>query len=100
LLTLDSSDDLRPFNISWDFIFQGTHRTTRGFVDKIDLNVKKDDNCERGTSCSILRAFSRSGIHGALGDNGQNYKTLAFMRHHLAPEKAATTKVLYGCGGK
>lgn len=22
------SDDLRPYNISWDFIFQGTHETT------------------------------------------------------------------------
>lgn len=29
-----------------------------------------------GASSSVLRMFSLSRIHGALGDNGQNYKSL------------------------
>jgi len=49
------------------------------------------------TSCT-LRAFSSSGIHGALGDNGQNFKTLAFMIKEVYPQAEST--IVHGCGKK
>ena len=37
------SDDLTPYGIPWDYIFQGTHTTTGGYVDTM--------NCARPTCC-------------------------------------------------
>ena len=34
-------------------------------------------------SGSVLRMFSLSRIHGALGDQGQNYKTLSFLAEKM-----------------
>merc|ERR1740117_1392708 len=87
-------DDLTPYGIPWQYVFQGTHKTTGGYVDTIDFNIKKDT---AGTG-SILRASTVSGIHGALGDNGQTYKTIAFIKSYLAPEKEAILTIVHGCG--
>merc|ERR1712166_1290471 len=89
---VDPSDDLTKANIDYKYIFQGTHKTIGGFIDTIDFTIQSEHN---GTAAT-MRAASRSGIHGALGDNGQNYKTLAFMKAHLAPEAVVT--IVYGCG--
>merc|ERR1711934_103208 len=87
-------DDLRQYNISWQFIWQGEHTTTGGYVDQIDFNVQP-----RGATGSLLRISSVSGIHGALGDNGQTYKTLAVM---LGDAKKKDPKfkssIVHGCG--
>ena len=78
---------------AWQFIFQGHHKTTSGYVDPLDFNIKNGSNSE---SC-ILRLFSISGIHGALGDAGQNFKSLAFLLNEVFPGSSET--IYYGCGG-
>ena len=69
-----------------DFIFQGKHRTKGGYVDTLDFYVTKE---------GLVRAFSVSGIHGALGDSGQNFHTLDFLRADLGGK---STKIVHGCG--
>jgi len=88
------SDNLTAYNIpgDYEYILQGTHSTTGGYVDTIDFNIRKSG------AGSILRGASRSGIHGALGDNGQNYKTLALLKSQIYPEKEVTLTIVYGCG--
>jgi hypothetical protein len=85
-------DDLRKYGIAWQFVFQGTHTTTGGYVDTIDINIK---NATGGGS--IITVFNIANIHGALGDNGQSYKTVKFMADALAPGVAV--KIVHGCGG-
>ena len=62
------SDDLRKYKIpgGFQYIMQATHTTNGGYVDKVDMTIKATK------AGSLIRAFSSSGIHGALGDNGQN----------------------------
>jgi len=43
----------------------------------------------------VLRMFSLSRIHGALGDNGQNFKSLSFVAKKLFN---GDIKIKYGCG--
>jgi hypothetical protein len=86
-------DDLQQYGFAWQFIFQGHHKTTSGYVDPLDFNIKNGSNSE---SC-ILRLFSISGIHGALGDAGQNFKSLAFLLNEVFPGSSET--IYYGCGG-
>ena len=38
---------------------------------------------QTSASSSVLRMFSLSRIHGALGDNGQNYKSLSFLAEKM-----------------
>jgi len=88
-------DDISSLNVpgGWQYIFQGKHRTSgRGYVDTLNFNIRLTSSGK-----SILRAFSISDLHGALGDAGQNYKTLAFLLKVLGinPSEATT---LYGCG--
>jgi len=87
-------DDLTKYGIPWDFVFQGTHTTTGGYVDQIDFNLQplKDG----GTK---MRASTISGIHGALGDNGQTYKTLAAMWEHRKSNYSFSATIVHGCGG-
>lgn len=87
------SDDLRPFNLNFKYIFQGTHNTTGGYVDVLDFNIQQDSNKK-----SVITMFSSSGIHGALGDNGQNFKNLAFLSRSL--EWKPKFVVVHGCGKK
>lgn len=39
----DPSDDLRPYNLTWLYIYQGTHTTTKGYVDTININIQKGE---------------------------------------------------------
>jgi hypothetical protein len=86
-------DDVRQYNTPWDFILQGSHTTSGGFVDTLNINVKKPGSPGGPIT---LRAASTSGIHGALGDNGQNFKTLAYMVAQTRP--GAAMRVVQGCG--
>ena len=92
------SPDLRPYNLTAKFIFQGTHSTTGGYVDTLNFAINEDDQ----GSLSV-RAFSISNIHGALGDGGQNYKTLAFLSQEIENTQGVSCQslnIVYGCGGK
>ena len=94
----DPSPDLRPYNLTAKYIFQGTHQTTGGYVDTLNFAINEDDQ----GSLSV-RAFSISNIHGALGDGGQNYKTLAFFSEEIAKTQGVTCQslnIVYGCGKK
>eukprot|EP00658_Telonema_sp_P-2_P003791 TRINITY_DN1141_c0_g2_i1.p1 TRINITY_DN1141_c0_g2~~TRINITY_DN1141_c0_g2_i1.p1 ORF type:complete len:206 (+),score=53.14 TRINITY_DN1141_c0_g2_i1:114-731(+) len=88
----DPGDDLRHFGIAYQFIFQGSHTTTGGYLDTIDFNIRKDS----GTG-SIIRIFTISDIHGALGDNGQGYKNVAYMMGQVQILKG-TAQIFHGCG--
>eukprot|EP01062_Namystynia_karyoxenos_P021858 TRINITY_DN18339_c0_g1_i3.p1 TRINITY_DN18339_c0_g1~~TRINITY_DN18339_c0_g1_i3.p1 ORF type:complete len:206 (+),score=76.78 TRINITY_DN18339_c0_g1_i3:81-620(+) len=88
------SDDLRPYNVSWQYIMQGTHKTSGGYVDRLDFNFQP--TADNGT---VVRVGSRSGIHGALGDNGQNYKSIAWIVNTIVgPQKQVA--IVHGCGKK
>ena len=76
------------------YVRQGTHKTTGGYVDTLDFNVQENAAGDQ----SQVRIFSVSNIHGALGDNGQNYKTLSTIRDALA--KGADLNIVHGCGSK
>ena len=84
-------DDLRPYNLTQKFIFQGTHTTTGGYVDTINLQVYTSPDGNSG-----VRAFSISQIHGALGDGGQTYKNLAYLNQQM--QAPCELKILHGCG--
>ncbi|CAE7666968.1 unnamed protein product [Symbiodinium microadriaticum] len=90
-------DDLRPYNItepkSFKFIFQGRHDAPKYKGPNADI---LDFAIYESGSGSVLRMFSLSRIHGALGDAGQNYKTLSFMAEKLDASKKPVPK--YGCG--
>ena len=64
--------DLRPFNVSADFIGQAHHFTSgeAHYEDVINFNVKATATGAR------VNFFSLSLIGGALGDAGQNYKNI------------------------
>ena len=57
-----------------------------GYVDTLNFNIKQDGDT------TTLRLFSISNIHGALGDAGQNYKTLAYIL------EGRGLSVVHGCG--
>mmetsp|Transcript_1126 Transcript_1126/g.3368 ORF Transcript_1126/g.3368 Transcript_1126/m.3368 type:complete len:184 (-) Transcript_1126:43-594(-) len=65
--------DLRPFNVSRDFIGQAYHMTSGDahFNDTINMNTVASG------SGSVVEFTSISLIGGALGDAGQNYKNIA-----------------------
>jgi len=96
-------DDLRPYNISkprrYEFILQGRHSTplyNGTNADILNFNIAATDD-----NGSELSMFSSSRIHGALGDAGQNFKTLSYLADALAPKlgvHSAMLKVVYGCG--
>ena len=85
-------DDLRQYKIPFQFVFQGTHTTAGGYVDTLDFNVRQNDAGDSST----LRIFSVSNIHGALGDNGQNYKTIATIQESFMG--TSSPQILHGCG--
>ena len=89
-------DDCREYHNGYDFVLQGSHTTTKGFVDTLDFNIKTPST--KGGAIT-LRAASISGIHGALGDNGQNFKTLSYIVGQLQPQLSKSdVRVVYGCG--
>lgn len=90
--------DLSPFNITkpepFKFIAQGRHSAPKYSGENADiLNFAIYADASKG---STVRMFSVSRIHGALGDNGQNYKTLAFLSKKLAGN--VKLAVRHGCG--
>ena len=90
-------DDLTPYPIPYDYILQGTHSTPGGYVDTINANLKT----MRGGGYVVLRLFSVSNIHGALGDNGQNYKTLDYLvTTALSTYGKLGVQIVHGCGMK
>lgn len=91
-------DNLTHYHIpaGWQYILQGTHKTTGGYFDTLDFAVRTTD----GGKTTTVRGFSISNIHGALGDGGQNFKTMAYisrnlMEPHLLPIEPV---IIYGCG--
>ena len=91
------ADDKRPKNITkpkgFKFVFQGRHGA--GKYSGPHADILNFAIYESGTG-SVLRMFSLSRIHGALGDRGQNYKTLAFLAQKLDSNSKLTP--VHGCG--
>eukprot|EP00930_Biecheleria_cincta_P038157 TRINITY_DN26217_c0_g1_i1.p1 TRINITY_DN26217_c0_g1~~TRINITY_DN26217_c0_g1_i1.p1 ORF type:complete len:362 (-),score=67.14 TRINITY_DN26217_c0_g1_i1:229-1314(-) len=90
--------DLTPYNITkpelFKFVAQGRHSAPKYSGANADiLNFAIYEDASGG---SVIRMFSLSRIHGALGDHGQNYKSISYMKHHFTPEGKVTVK--YGCG--
>jgi len=96
----DPADDLRPYNITspekFQFIAQGRHDAPKYYGTNGDILNFAIYQRSGASSGSVLRMFSLSRIHGALGDNGQNYKSLSL----LAKTFNADMNVKYGCGLK
>ena len=76
---------------SWWYIFQGSHSTTGGYIDTLNFFLKHNT----ATDISTLRVGSISTIHGALGDHGQNYKTLSVLLKALG----GSATIFHGCAG-
>ncbi len=98
-------DDLSPYPIPWDYVFQGTHITTGGYIDVINFNIRPAKEKKDKGKASELRAFSVANIHGALGDNGQTYKTLEYLLAALHgpafdSNGSDSIKPFVGCGSK
>mmetsp|Transcript_34195 Transcript_34195/g.105776 ORF Transcript_34195/g.105776 Transcript_34195/m.105776 type:complete len:178 (-) Transcript_34195:61-594(-) len=67
--------DLRPYNVSAQFIGQAWHTTSGAarYNDTVDMNV-----ASLGDG-SIVKFFSLSLVGGALGDAGQNFKNIVAL---------------------
>ena len=91
-----------PNPFKWDFIFQGTHTTSGGYVDTLNFNIGRPD----ANGKSTLRIFSISNVHGSLGDNGQNYKNVVSLYGLILEGRARGNKIVseggpapvHGCG--
>jgi len=76
---------------AWTATFQGKHQTfVKKYNDTLDFAIRA--GLEKG---STVRIFSISDIAGALGDMGQNHRTVSMMGTDLA---FGSMKVLFGCG--
>jgi len=85
------ADDLRKFNMTYKFIVQGVHTTSiRKYNDTMNFNIRVS------SGSTILRGFSVSDIAGALGDGGQNYKSLVYLFDAINITRSAIVTV-YGC---
>mmetsp|Transcript_59054 Transcript_59054/g.141043 ORF Transcript_59054/g.141043 Transcript_59054/m.141043 type:complete len:182 (+) Transcript_59054:64-609(+) len=92
LFKLVDAKDLRSFHIpdGYEFILQGTHTTYKArYVDTLDFNIRTSD------SGSLVRAFSISDVAGALGDAGQNHRTLSIVGSDL---QFSGKTIVHGCG--
>ena len=83
-----------PFQFSpalpWRYTTSGFHATSGGYVDQLKFSV----GVTSGGNAKV-RMSSISGINGALGDMGQNYKNLAFLAAGLGWDPPT---VAFGCG--
>jgi len=70
----------------WKSIFQGKHQT---FIKKYN------DTLNFAVRPGVVRVFSISEISGALGDMGQNRRTVTMLAEDL---KFGPMSVLFGCG--
>jgi len=76
---------------AWTTIFQGRHTTFKArYVDTINFAIR-----ELPHGGSIVRMFSISDVSGALGDMGQNRRTVSVLGSKLGLGPMA---VLFGCG--
>jgi len=96
------SDNLTSYPIAWNYIFQARHTTTGGFTDTLNFNLRQDPYPPIKTpSSAVLRIFSVSNVHGALGDNGQNFKSIDYLMANSMVRKtfgAGELIVRHGCG--
>mmetsp|Transcript_60257 Transcript_60257/g.111739 ORF Transcript_60257/g.111739 Transcript_60257/m.111739 type:complete len:269 (-) Transcript_60257:64-870(-) len=91
LFRFTGESDLSAFSIGWTWISQGTHTTYKErYIDTLDFNFRPDAD-----GSTIVRAFSISDVAGALGDMGQNHRTLKIISDDLN-WKSPTIK--FGCG--
>ena len=85
-----------PFQFSpalpWRYTTSGFHATSGGYVDQLKFSVGVTS---AGSGNAKVRMSSISGINGALGDMGQNYKNLAFLAAGLGWDPPT---VAFGCG--
>lgn len=87
--------DLRPFNLPQYYLGQSTHTTAvKHYVDAINWSISPGVSGKG----AVLFGFSVSGIAGALGDSGQNYKNVVSVPLALTSLKFQPL-VVYGCGG-
>lgn len=76
---------------AWTAIFQGTHTTFKArYIDTLNFNIRQVSN-----QSSIVRIFSISNTAGALGDEGQNRRTVSMLAKAVG---LGPMKVLFGCG--
>jgi len=88
------ADDIRQADIPYKFIVQGTHNSSgRHYIDTLDFTISNSSDSKLP---SVLRAFSISDLHGALGDAGQNYKTISYVLSALGAD-VSSGQVIYGC---
>jgi hypothetical protein len=92
------ADDLRQYKISqpkkYDFILQGGHNCPHYKDENADILNFNIAHTPRGTSVEM---FSISMVHGALGDAGQNYKTLSHLIENLELD-ITQGHMVHGCG--
>lgn len=75
----------------WTSIFQGKHQTyVNKYNDTLDFAVRPAPQ-----GGSKVRVFSISDIAGALGDMGQNHRTVSLLGADL---KLGAMTILFGCG--
>lgn len=93
-----SPDDQAPYPdqfkppLPWLYTTSGFHKTAKlKYKDSLFFSVGA---LEKGVGAQV-RMFSISDINGALGDAGQNYKTLSFLSDGLGWKDL---KIEYGCG--
>ncbi|RNA10892.1 glycosyl hydrolase [Brachionus plicatilis] len=80
-----TSSDLRPYNISCNFILQGIHTTlVKKYNDTLNFAIFPETSQKYFQS--RMRAFSISQIGGAYCDEGQNYKNLIYLIKNLNVE--------------
>lgn len=94
-------DNITSFSIAtgtgsmWMYILKGKHTTFRKrFEDNLHIAIRTTPG-----GGAVVRMFSMSLVHGALGDGGQNYKTLAFLAQGaglLVPGRSPAP--IWGCG--
>jgi len=92
----DPTDDLTPYEGAkpWMYILQGTHQTSGlHYEDTINVAIKQD----AGAETVVARLFSTSEIHGALGDDGQNFKNVMTVLQDVFGATASQVHVKHGC---
>ena len=78
----------------WMYILQGTHQTSGlHYEDTINVAIKQD----AGAETVVARLFSTSEIHGALGDDGQNFKNVMTVLQDVFGATASQVHVKHGC---
>jgi hypothetical protein len=85
--------DLRPFSVGYDYLLQAKHKTATGYIDTLNVDLRTLSDGAAG-----VVGFSISDIHGALGDNSQNYKNLAALFRGAFGVPSSELRVLFGCG--